>query len=111
MDNTLGPKIKNWKDLVEQFGFKPIGKNYKTAIEISRDLTFANRQLNLEENQGEPKVLKKGIVVFVGSEEKNTFTCVMVDCERENFDSAICTFELVGEEAGQRVYEYVGTAK
>ncbi len=107
----LSPKISNWKDLVEQFGLRtPLGKNYKTAVEISRDLTFANERIDLNDKREQPRPQKDGIMTFV-SQREDEMTCVTIAYERDNFDSGVCNFEFVGMEGERRVYDYLGTAK
>ena len=109
---NVNPKISNWKEVKEQFGVNvPIGKGYKTALEIYQDLVFANKVFDLNDTETPLKNIKKGVMTYVGNEIDNTFSCITVDCEKENFDSAICTFEYVGMEGDKRVYDYLGTAK
>lgn len=110
---SVNPKIKNWKEVKEQFGLTvPIGKGYKTAIEISRDLIYANQLLDLQDKREQPRpTQRKGVFTYAGNDEQGTKTCIMIDCEKDNFDSAFCTFDFVGMEGEQRIYEYLGTAK
>ena len=109
---SVNPKISNWKELKEQFGLnKPIGKGYKTAIEIFNDLIVANKQFDLNSKEPQPQIVKSGIMTFVGSESENTFNSITIDCEKEAFDSAICIFRLVGVDGAHRVYEFTGTVK
>lgn len=89
MTTTINPRVKNWKDLTEQFGtHTPIGENYKTAYEIYADLILANKRLNTEVD-----------------------TMILIACEKGNFDSADCIFSYTGMIGEQRAYEYTGTAK
>ena len=109
----IAPKISNWKELVEQFNLKtPIGKGYKTAIEISNDLTFANKSLDLADKRPQPQqTSREGVITNVGNDIEKTFTCITIRYEKDNFDSGICIFEFVRMEGNQRVFEYTGTAK
>ena len=109
---SVNPKVSNWKDLTEQFGIaKPIGRGYKTAVEIYKDLVFGNQRFDLEDKTEQPKNQKKGVLTYLGNDIDNTFSCIHIDCEKDNFDSATCTFQYIGMEGEKRVYEYLGTAK
>lgn len=107
---TVNPKISNWLELVEQFGIHtPIGTNYKTAYEIYKDVVIGNQHLDFNVSMSEPIPVKPGVMVYAGKSDE--YSVIMVECEKDNYDSANCIFNYVGMEGSQRVYEYAGTAK
>ena len=73
----------------------------------------ANSFLDLNDKREQPQSTqgRKGVITHVEKDGDNTNACVMIDCEKENFDSAICIFRLVKIEGETRIYEYEGTAK
>ncbi len=79
-------KVTNWDEVEKQFGELSI-KEYKTPLEIHRDLTTG-----AFDNLGIAKV-------------------VAVPYQRVNVDSGICTFEFKEWENGVLIFEYTGTAK
>lgn len=110
---SVRPKISNWKELTEQFGVHtPLGKNYKTAVELSKELFIANSFLDLNDEREQPQPTKiKGVITHVEKDGEKTNACIMIDYEKDNFDSGICIFRLVKVEGEMRIYEYEGTAK
>jgi hypothetical protein len=109
--SSVNPKISNWQEVVDQFGMRePIGTNYRTAYEIYAEIVLANKNIDLDVPSSEPiPVGVNGTMIFVGGPDQDTV--IMVECEKNNFDSANCIFNYIKMEGEQRVYEYMGTAK
>lgn len=104
------PKIINWNVLKDQFGLitEP---GYKSAKDISRDLTFINTNYDFKTaSPGDHQVLKYGLSVHKANDE-HEMSIVAINYQLDNDDSGIAIFEYKGDVDGESQFEYTGTAK
>lgn len=84
IDMPIDIKIKNWKDLVDQFGLEYTYMGVKSAKQISKQM-----RIDLEKEKVAPLHYE-------------------IRCNTDS--EAIALFQLVSDNKNQWVYEYAGTA-